>query len=263
MRKTLFVALSLVLLCVSVAAAQNPFTGTWKADLSKAQVSAKPDQIVLQNGRFQCLSCPAKVDVKADGTDQPIVGDPMRDTVAVKVIDDKTVEFTDKKAGKVMGKGRQTVSADGKTMTIDFEAYPPSGAKPVTGKQTMTRVASGPAGAHAISGSWQVAKMDQVSDNGLTITLKGTDDGLSMTAPTGESFDAKFDGKDYPIKNDLPGTMVSLKKLSDRSVEQTIKRDGKVLYVNTLTVAAAGNTMTYKSEDKQTGNVFSIVATKQ
>ncbi|MGE5357727.1 MAG: hypothetical protein ACM3NQ_01830 [Bacteroidales bacterium] len=261
MKKAVLVAL--LLFSAFVLAAESPFTGTWKADLSKAQVSAKPDQIVLQSGRFQCTSCVPKVDVKADGTDQPVVGDPMRDTVAVRVIDDKTVEFTDKRGGKVIGKGKETVSADGKTMTIDFESFPPSGAKSVTGKQTMTRVAAGPAGAHAISGSWQVQKMDQVSENGLMITLNGTDDGLSMTAPTGESFDAKFDGKDYPVKNDLPGTMVSLKKLGERSVEQTIKRDGKVLYVNTMTVAADGKTMTYKSEDKQTGNVFSIVATKQ
>ncbi len=105
--------------------------------------------------------------------------------------------------------------------------------------------------------------MDQVSENGLTMTVKGADDGLSMTAPTGESFDAKFDGKDYPVKNDLPGTVVSLKKINDRTIEQTIKRDGKLLYVNTMAVAADGKTMTYKSEDKQTGNTFNIVATKQ
>ncbi len=43
---------------------------------------------------------------------------------------------------------------------------------------------------------------------------------------------------------------------------QTIKRDGKVLYVNTMTVAADGKTMNYKSKDKS-GNVFTIVATKE
>ncbi len=262
MKKAMLVG-TLLLLGAFVSAAESPFTGTWKADISKAQVSAKPDQIVLQNGRFRCITCVPKVDIKADGTEQPVAGDPMRDTVAAKVIDDKTVEFTDKKGGKVIGKGKESVSADGKTMTIDFESFPPSGAKPVTGRQTMTRVAAGPAGSHAISGSWQVGKVDQVSENGLTMTLKGTDDGLSMTAPTGESFDAKFDGKDYPVKNDLPGTVVSLKKVNDRTIEQAIKRDGKVLFVNTMAVSADGKTMTYKSEDKQTGSVFDIVATKQ
>lgn len=262
MKKAMLVGM-LLLLGAFVSAADSPFTGTWKADFSKAQVSAKPDHLVLQNGRFQCTTCVPKVDIKADGTDQAVAGDPVRDTVAVRVIDDKTVEFTDKKGGKAIGKAKNTISPDGKTMTIEFESFPPSGAKSVTGRQTMTRVAAGPAGSHAISGSWQIGKMEEVSENGLILTFKGTDDGLSMTAPTGESFDAKFDGKDYPVKNDVPGTAVVLKKINDRTIEQTIKRDGKVLYVNTMVVSTDGKTMTYKSEDKQTGNVFSIVAAKQ
>jgi hypothetical protein len=57
-----------------------------------------------------------KYRVKADGTDQKVTGHPYYDTVAVKVVDDHSVEITEKKDGKTMGTDTDTASSDGNTL---------------------------------------------------------------------------------------------------------------------------------------------------
>ena len=255
--------LLVALLVPAVASAQgHPIDGTWKIDVASAKFPEKPEQILLNDGRYSCSTCVPPYDVKSDGTDQAVAGSKYRDTVAVKIVDDHTVQFSSKKDGKVVSEGTTTVSADGETMTEEFKSYPPAG-QPVTGKVTSQRVAKGPAGSHAVSGSWRATKAADFSDSGLTVTFKSTPDGLTMTAPTGESYDAKFDGKDYPIKGDRGGSMVSLKKVDARTVEETTKRDGKVVGVARIAVAPDGTTLNFTYDDKERGTTMTYQAKKQ
>jgi hypothetical protein len=206
MRKLLlFGFLMMSLLGPVLAVAQSAFDGTWKVDLSTAQMPKKPDVYLLQDGMYHCKTCVPPIDVKADGTDQSVTGHPYYDSVAITVVDDHTVEETDKKAGKTVTTSKSTVSADGKTATFEFSDSSDSNADPVTGKGEATRVAAGPAGSHAISGSWRTSKFENLSDNGITFTYKVTGDTLSMTTPTGQSYTAKLDGTDAPYNGD-PGT---------------------------------------------------------
>ncbi len=260
MKKLLFVALLLPALAL---AAESPFTGTWKIDLGKIQFAAPPQSWVLQNGRYQCSTCNPKVDIKADGTDQPTPDSKYYDTQAVRIVDDKTVEMTHKKLGKVIANEKFVVSPDGKTMSLEFTEYPEGSQKPIVGKETIARVAAGPAGSHAISGSWRMTKVDSASENALLVTYKCSAEGLTMSMRTGQSYDAKFDGKDYPVKGDPGGSMVSVKMVTDHSIEETTKRDGKVVAVNYMTVSADGKTLTVKSENKEQGGSVTFVAVKQ
>jgi hypothetical protein len=70
MRKATFL-LAVIGLAGSLWAA-SPFDGTWKVDLNSAQFPEKPQIVVLQNGTFQCSTCDPKINVKADGSDQPV-----------------------------------------------------------------------------------------------------------------------------------------------------------------------------------------------
>jgi hypothetical protein len=183
--------------------------------------------------------------------------------MAVKVVDDKTIELTTKKAGRVTGMEKRVLSADGKAVTLEYTGHPEGSQQPVTVRGTMTRVGPGPAGSHGASGSWRTTKFDQASDNALLVTFKGSAEGLMMTAPTGESYDAKFDGKDYAVKGDPGGSVVSLKKVDDHTIVETTKRDGKIVSITSWTVSADGKSLTAKSEDKERGTTSSWVATKQ
>jgi len=251
---------------VGVLWAQSPFDGTWKIDIKNVQIppEQKPQVYVIQNGTYECSTCDPKFTRKADGTDQPAPpGVKTYDTMAIKVVNDKTVEFTNKKGGKVVSSIKQTVSTDTKTMTVEIISYPEGSKQPVTIKGTMIRVAAGPAGSHAYSGSWRTQKINEASENALTSTYKSSPDGLMMSSQTGESFEAKFDGKDYPIKGGTAGRTVSLAKVNERSIDMTNKSDGKITSVAHMTVSADGKTMTTKSEIKASGTTATFIAIKQ
>ena len=253
----------LALLVPALGAAQDAFTGTWKVDLGTAKFPKKPDVYLLQNGMYTCETCVPPINVKADGEDQTVTGHPYYDAINVKVVDDHTVELTEKRNGKTVGTNKLQASTDGKTLTFDFVDATATNADPVTGKVEAVRVKAGPAGAHAISGSWRTEKADTVSDNGLVFTYKVSGDALEMTTPTGQSYTAKLDGTDAPYHGDPGTTSVSVKKLGPNTIEETDKRDGKVISVSRMTVAADGKTANIATDDKLHGTRSEIAATKQ
>jgi hypothetical protein len=105
--------------------------------------------------------------------------------------------------------------------------------------------------------------MDTLSDNGLMVTYKVDGDSLSMSSPTGQSYVAKLDGTDAPYKGDPGVTSVSVKKMGKNTIEETDKRDGRVVSVARMTVGADGKTMNLKAEDKLRGTTSQFTATKQ
>ena len=60
---------------------------------------------------------------------------------------------------------------------------------------------------------------------------------LSMSTPTGVSWEAKLDRKEYPVKGTYTNGTVSVKSLGDRSIEVTYRRDGKVESTDKITVS--------------------------
>src|ERR1700687_888186 len=227
MKKLSLTALLMLSLTPVLLLAQRAFDGAWKIDMNKAEFPRKPDVFLLQNGMYECKTCAPPIKVKADGQDQTVTGDPYRDTVAIKVISDHEIEETDKKNGKTVTTSTTTVSPDGNTATFEFSDSSNTNAAPVTGKGEATRVAKGPAGSHAISGSWRPSKMHSVSDIGLIFTNKVEGDSLSMSTQTGQVYTAKLDGTEAPYKGDPGTTSVSVKKVDKNTIEETDKRDGK------------------------------------
>src|ERR1700756_2276559 len=250
MKNLLLFGLVIALLVSVPATAQNAFDGTWKFNLSDAQFAKKPDVFLLQNGTYECKTCVPPINVKADGQDHSVSGHPYYDSVSIKVVDDRTIEEVDKKSGKTVATSKFVVSPDGKMANFEFSDSSNTNSDPVTGKGSSTRLAKGPAGSHAASGSWVTAKMDTLSDNGLLVTYKVDGDSLSMTSPTGQSYVAKLDGTDAPYKGDPGTTSVSVKSMGKNMIEETDKRDGKVISVARMTVAADGKNMTIKVDDK-------------
>ena len=82
------------------------------------------------------------------------------------------------------------------------------------------------------------------------------------STPTGQSYTAKLDGKDVPYVGDPGTTSVSLKRIGD-SIEETDKRDGKVISVSKMTVSPSGKTMNIMVDDKLHGTTAMYVAEKQ
>jgi hypothetical protein len=258
MKKLLFV----LLLVPVLGWAQSPFDGTWKVDMNKAKLPKKPDVFLLQNGMYECKTCAPPINVKADGQFQKVSGYPYFDMEKVTVIDDRHVNTEEQKDGKPISSGKWSVSEDGNTLSVEWTYNGNPSGGPVSGVATSTRVAKGAAGSNAISGSWRQAKLDVATAEALIFTYKTDGDSLSMTSPTGQSYTAKLDGTDAPYVGDPGTTSVSLKRIGD-AIEETDKRDGKVISVSKSTVSADGKTMTSVVDDKLHGTTATYVAVKQ
>ncbi len=250
---------SAALCAATVAQAQSPFDGTWKTDLSQTKFSPKPLAFYISQGWYHCITCNPAFDVAADGQDHPVTGQSY-DSISVTVVDPHTISIATKKGGQADYEQTRTVSADGKTLTVKTTGHPANGGAATTFDTTAKRSGKAPAGVHAASGQWIIQKQSG-SDNGLLTTYKLDGDQFTMTSPTGETYSAKFDGADYPVKGSNYYNAVSLKKINANTIEETDKRDGKITDVSTMTVS--GKMMTVVDNDKITGRTETYVAKKQ
>ena len=240
---------------------QSPFDGTWKTNMAESKLSQKPYVFSVNNGMYDCESCVPKINIKADGTDQAVTGQPYN-TVSLKVVDANSIHAVTKKAGKPINDSTRTLSADGKTLTVAGTNYPPDGSQPYKYEVKYMRVAKGPAGSNATSGSWRIESINE-DTAGLTSTWKVSGDEVSMSTPTGESWMAKFGGGESPVKGVYANETVSVKKIGERAIEVTYKRDGKLYSVEKATVSPDGKKITNVVDNKQTGRISTYIDEKQ
>lgn len=205
------------------ALAESPFDGSWKSDPADITLSKRPWVYTLKDGEYKCVNCVPAYSVKADGTDQKVAGHPFDDLVVTS--DSSSIHLTYKLHGTVQSTETDSVSADGKTLTV--ESKDTSGAQPVLEKDVYLRLAPVPPGAHPASGAWRQTKVVSESDAGLTVTFAITDLGMSFKL-NGMSCDAKFDGKKYPLVNDPNNGLVLAKRLSSNEFKMDIFEDGKL-----------------------------------
>ena len=113
-------------------AGDNPTAGTWKLNAPKSKFgdgATKLENVVWSTAGDQEKVVSDGMDGsgkkvkgewtgKMDGKDYALTGDASADMRAFKKTDDKTIEITSKKDGKVVGTGTIVVAADGKSRTV-------------------------------------------------------------------------------------------------------------------------------------------------
>jgi len=143
--RTIFASLAVFLLGVAVSLAADANLGTWKLNEAKSKIPAgasKSTTVV-----YAMVGDSVKVTVdgtsgdgkpvhsewtgKYDGKDYPATGAADHDSRWYKKIDDNTLEFGAKKAGKSIGGGKVVVAPDGKSRTVTT-TLPDASGKPVS-----------------------------------------------------------------------------------------------------------------------------------
>ena len=138
--KTMAVAIALFAVGLSAPAfAQDAHLGTWKGDIGKSTFSPAPTGPAPSSATrtyemfgdglkntLTTVSAAGKISTTTysahfDGKDYPYVGSQSFDTIALKRIDASTFTSEIKKAGKVVATVKNTVSPDGKTMTVSIK----------------------------------------------------------------------------------------------------------------------------------------------
>lgn len=254
---------SMWLLLPVAALAQSAFDGTWKTRLDSVKITGKPEVISIVNGTYTytCSICRSEIKIPADGVDHSITGDPYDDTLAVTIVDANTTRSTWKLAGKITDVTTMTVSADGSTLTGSFTDY--HDAKPASGTYTEKRVAAAPPGAHAVSGSWRMERINGGNEALTIVSYEMSVDGFRMKAMNGVSYDARFDGEEYPVVGDPGHTTVTLRRIDDHSVQETDRRKGKVVDEIHLVAAKDGKTIEVEDRDLVGGQTTTYTLDKQ
>lgn len=243
-----------------MAFAENPFDGTWRIDYSKTELDPKPRKFQVLNGVYSCSTCVPKVSIKADGADQKVEGYPRFNTLSVRQIDDRAVEFIEKQDGKLSQKYVRKVDASGKKLVAEGTRYPDN-AKPETFTTGYARVESGPPGSHAISGAW---RREEIGGSSMTMTIKSTPDGgIAYTSWDGFSYTAKFDEKEHPAKGSPTADTVALKRVDANTFEESDRKGGKLVDVTRMAISADGRTMTIVDHNQVTGTKNTYTAVKQ
>jgi len=142
LRTLAFVTLLSAVAAGALAAPPDPATGTWKLNVAESKYSPGPAPrsqtrtYKETNGAvaltFTQVSASGRETSGAstfryDGKDYAISGSSFYDTIAVRRIDERTVESMQKKAGMMIGTTTRTVSSDGKRMTMVAKGITESG----------------------------------------------------------------------------------------------------------------------------------------
>ena len=141
--KAIGLTLAFCFLAGATCFAADPQMGTWKLNEAKSKITPGTGkfttvtfksmfgQVNVTGDGIDANGKPMHVEWsgKFDGKDYPVTGDPSADTRAYRKLNDRIVEMTVKKNGKVIVTARSEVSADGKTRTSTVSGTNPKGKK--------------------------------------------------------------------------------------------------------------------------------------
>jgi hypothetical protein len=166
---------------------------------------------------------------------------PFGEVIVWKQIDDSTWETTYTQKGILLSTDTTKLSPDGKTLTVVSKGTKVNGE---TFQDTV--VYERIAGEKGLLGRWRDKEVKVSAPETLEIKPSGKD-GLLMTSIGYKwTFEAQFDGKDYPVTGPTVGAGITgaLKHTGPRSLDLLMKKSGKPLFRETYTVSRDGRTLT-------------------
>jgi uncharacterized OB-fold protein len=222
-----------------LAAAENPFAGTWKFNPAKSKLTG--DTMTFEetaSGAIRWSGSGVSYTFKED--DKEYEG-PVGMTVAWKQVNDTTWETAYRQKGILLSTDTTKLSPDGKTMTIVRKRTKPSGEA-----YESTVVYGRISGDRGLMGRWKNKQVKVGSPRTIEIKSAGEDGLILEDASHKTRCDAQFDGKDYPVTGPTvsEGTTLSLTHAGPRSFKLVMKKDGKPLVQETYKVSQDGRVLT-------------------
>lgn len=243
------------------AGRNSPFTGIWVADLGSQQ-GLPTDAYVVRDGIYSCESCRPARRYPADGRSRAIADDPGV-SEAVTVVDSRTVS-TRIVRPDLDRTTRMRVARDGRTATYVSIDRRRGIRGPLRTEYLARRTAPGPAGSHAVSGTWQGVRYVSVPVQLRTTILSDRGDRLSHRTGAGYSYTARYGGPFVPISGPYDGSLsVSVRRAGPNRLVEARRRGGEDVQLRTYTVARGGQRMEVATTDLATNTTFRITARRQ
>jgi hypothetical protein len=231
----------LTLLAAFQSGAADPRIGSWT--LVSAQSSLTPPNTLsvtdVHDAVHVVMSGETHLDftAKAGGHGTPVPGNPGFNQVELRRIDKRQAEVKEKKDGAVVATVRQKLSKDGNELTITTASA--GHADQIT---VWNRTGGAKIGRDLLAGEWTQDLGKTRLRQGLVLRIEP--DGSGAVRFMGEfSYTARFDGKQYDLKNSRNDT-VTLELVDPHTVDSIYRRDNQVTQKDRWAVSADGQQMT-------------------
>jgi hypothetical protein len=221
--------------------AQDPRIGSWT--LISAQSSLNPPNklsiTTLHESVHVVMSGETHLDftAKSGGRDTSAPGNLAFNQIELRRIDKKQAEVKEKKDGAVVATVREKLSMDGNELTITTSST--GHADKIT---VWTRSGGAKAAGDLLAGEWTQDLSKTRLRQGLGLKIEA--DGNGGVRFSGEfSYAARFDGKQYDLKNSRNDT-VTLELVDPHTVDSIYRRGDQVAQKDRWVVSADGQQMT-------------------
>jgi hypothetical protein len=256
----LFVAAAF-LVCAAPEGRESPLTGHWVADLGSQQ-GLPTDIYRVSGGTYSCESCTPRRRYRADGRLRPVAGSPgVSESVAI--VDSRTISTRIVQPGLVRTT-RMRVARGGRTARYVSTDRRAGTSGLLRTEYVAQRTASGPAGSHAVSGTWRGVRYVSVPVQLRTTMLTDSGEGLAYRTGIGFFYDAPYSGVFVPILGPYDGSLsVSVRKVDANRAVETRRRGSADVQVRTYTVVRDGRRMEIATTDAATGVTFKVTARRR
>jgi hypothetical protein len=221
--------------------ASDPRIGSWT--LISAQSTLNPANklsiTALHDGVHVVMSGDTHLDftAKSDGHDTSVPGNPAFDQVELRRIGKRQAEVKEKKDGALVATVREKLSSDGNELTIATASA--GRADQIT---VWTRSGGAKVAGDLLAGEWTQDLSKTRLRQGLVLKIE--EDGNDGVRFSGEfSYTARFDGKQYDLKNSRNDT-VTLELVDPHTVDSIYRRDDQLAEKDRWEVSADGQRMT-------------------
>jgi hypothetical protein len=221
--------------------AQDPRIGSWT--LISAQSSLNPPNklsiITLHESVHVLMSGETHLDftAKSDGHNTPVPGNLAFNQVELHRIDKRQAEVKEKKDGAVVATVREKLSKDGNELTITTASTGHGDQITVWTRSGGPKVAG-----DLLAGEWTQDLSKTRLRQGLGLKIEADENG-GVRFSSEFSYTARFDGKQYDLKNSRNDT-VTLELVDPHTVDSIYRRGDQVAQKDRWVVSADGQQMT-------------------
>jgi hypothetical protein len=231
----------LALLAAFQSGTVDPRIGSWT--LLSAQSSLNPPNklsvTALHNAVHVVMSGETHLDftAKSDGHETPVPGNLAFNQVELRRIDKRQSEVKEKKDGTVVATVREKLSKEGDELTITTTSA--GHADQIT---VWTRTGGAKVAGDLLAGEWTQNLSKTHLQQGLALKIEMDGSG-GVRFSGGFSYTARFDGKQYDLKNSRNDS-VMLQLVDPHTVDSIYRRDDQVTQKDRWVVSADGQQMT-------------------
>jgi hypothetical protein len=221
--------------------AADPRTGSWTL-ISAESTLSPPNKLSiasLHDGVHVVSSGETHVDFTAkwDGHEASVQGNPAFNRIELRRINKNQAEVKEKKDGDIVATVRDKISSDGNELTSTTSEKGRADRIAVWTRSGGAKIAN-----NLFVGEWTQDLSKTRLRQGLALKIEA--DGKDGVRFSGDfSYSARFDGKEYDLKNSSNDT-VTLELVDAHTVDSIYRRDNQIVQKDRWVVSADGQQMT-------------------